>query len=514
MSWSCTTCTVVNAEPHGLVCNVCGAIRGEGTTSADSAAVARQLHDEEQHQLRSISLDADAALARQLADEDQLGGGGSSAASADAALARQLAQQDEQRLSSSSSSSSSAAQQRPGAAVHLLSSETTASCVSVDGDRIVRYIAASYRRPLSPSSTWSDVEVRLAKSDGLVWSGSGGGSSSSSSSSSSSASASASQRRRASGKGWACGYRNIQLLWSNLGAAGSPYASALAHARGGAGDGGGGPTRRLPIPSIHTLQLLIEQAWAAGFDAKGASELGGRLTIPGDRQKWIGTAEAVVLFRSLGVPLEMAVFKQPSLQPRSRKRSRGESAVMGSGSTTGRSVRGDGRSCGSGSSGDYERQRRAHNHNHPSLIQFAWRYFGGDRAADTVVQSSMPPLYLQHAGHSRSIVGVERRRASARSAWHYVLLLFDPSTVEKEENRSILVAMAAQGESGERDDDHGRRRLSSGSATARRPIKWAPLIKRLQGTALTSKEYEIMYLPQVTRAITKGPIQYRAEHED
>ncbi|MEW5306485.1 MAG: hypothetical protein WDW36_008944 [Sanguina aurantia] len=54
-------------------------------------------------------------------------------------------------------------------------------------------------------------------------------------------------------------------------------------------------------------------------------------------------------------------------------------------------------------------------------------------AAPTLLSSSpvhvtgLPPLYFQHAGHSRTIVGIERRRASGRGPDTYTILVFDPS---------------------------------------------------------------------------------------
>ena len=49
-------------------------------------------------------------------------------------------------------------------------------------------------------------------------------------------------------------------------------------------------------------------------------------------------------------------------------------------------------------------------------------------AGTSVVCSNKLPVYFQHNGHSRTIVGIERRRprGSARK-WEYLLLLFDPS---------------------------------------------------------------------------------------
>lgn len=43
-----------------------------------------------------------------------------------------------------------------------------------------------------------------------------------------------------------------------------------------------------------------------------------------------------------------------------------------------------------------------------------------------IVVSSKPPLFFQHDGHSRTIVGMERRRASASASESVFLLVLDP----------------------------------------------------------------------------------------
>ncbi len=54
---------------------------------------------------------------------------------------------------------------------------------------------------------------------------------------------------------------------------------------------------------------------------------------------------------------------------------------------------------------------------HPQLFEWVWKYFSEKRSNDF-----NGPLYLQHAGHSRTIVGVQRTRVGRR------LLIFDPSS--------------------------------------------------------------------------------------
>jgi hypothetical protein len=88
---------------------------------------------------------------------------------------------------------------------------------------------------------------------------------------------------------------------------------------------------------------------------------------------------------------------------------------------------------------------------HRDLLQWVWNYFtdeghsgagppqetrgGNGRATqpglrlcgDPVVVSRKPPLYFQHEGHSRTLVGVERRQRHAGQPAEVSLLILDPS---------------------------------------------------------------------------------------
>eukprot|EP00245_Coleochaete_scutata_P013920 TRINITY_DN5790_c0_g1_i1.p1 TRINITY_DN5790_c0_g1~~TRINITY_DN5790_c0_g1_i1.p1 ORF type:complete len:236 (+),score=43.27 TRINITY_DN5790_c0_g1_i1:54-710(+) len=72
--------------------------------------------------------------------------------------------------------------------------------------------------------------------------------------------------------------------------------------------------------------------------------------------------------------------------------------------------------------------------NHMQLVEWVWQYFTQDRTAgpsvlssQTVHMSRQPPLYFQHQGHSRTIVGIERRRRNATAPEECFLLVLDPS---------------------------------------------------------------------------------------
>lgn len=162
-------------------------------------------------------------------------------------------------------------------------------------------------------------------------------------------------------KGWGCGYRNIQMLISSL----------LTHT---------GYNERLyklwktekpprsAVPSISRVQSLIEQAWSQGFDVQGSEQLGCRLV---NTRKWIGATEVVTLMSFLRIKCQLVDFHRPT----------------GPGGT------------------------------HPELFEWVLRYF-----ENTIGGDFTPPLYLQHQGHSRTIMGIEIHRDGS-----LVLLVLDPS---------------------------------------------------------------------------------------
>uniref|UniRef100_A0A1I8JA26 Zinc finger with UFM1-specific peptidase domain protein n=1 Tax=Macrostomum lignano TaxID=282301 RepID=A0A1I8JA26_9PLAT len=121
------------------------------------------------------------------------------------------------------------------------------------------------------------------------------------------------------------------------------------------------------VPSVRKLQQLIEDAWSAGFDPVGRDQLGSRLV---NTRKWIGTTEVFALLSFLRVRCRVYDFRRPT----------------GPGGT------------------------------HLALFEAVKSYY---RGRDTECAF---PLYLQHEGHSRTVVGMEMRRNGDNR-----LLLFDPA---------------------------------------------------------------------------------------
>ncbi|KAJ1866317.1 hypothetical protein H4R99_000303 [Coemansia sp. RSA 1722] len=176
-------------------------------------------------------------------------------------------------------------------------------------------------------------------------------------------------------RGWACGYRNCQMLLSSVLSGAKNVSDEDAEQRSDE-----------TIPSVRKLQEMLEMAWSEGYDADGAQQLGYR--VFGTR-KWIGTTEIYCILAHMGVRSAIVDFHCPT-------------APDGS---------------------------------HSALFSWIFDYFtdGQTNAAIGDVLAGQPaegdvsvrfvakhPLYLQHQGHSRTVIGVEMGESGIS------LLVFDP----------------------------------------------------------------------------------------
>lgn len=163
--------------------------------------------------------------------------------------------------------------------------------------------------------------------------------------------------------GWGCGYRNLQMLLSAL-LRNPQYADRLLNlcpSTSSTSDSS------IKVPSISRLQSTIEEAWKMGFDEQGCEQLGGKLS---GTCKWIGATEIVTLLASCRIRYRLIDFHRPTSA--------------------------DGKL-------------------HPALFDWVKNYF-------EETSEFKPPLYFQHQGHSRTIIGIEERaQGNAR------LLILDPS---------------------------------------------------------------------------------------
>ncbi|XP_070767460.1 zinc finger-containing ubiquitin peptidase 1 isoform X3 [Enoplosus armatus] len=143
-------------------------------------------------------------------------------------------------------------------------------------------------------------------------------------------------------------------------------------------DDGRTRTQEKTVPSIPQVQSMIEEAWKEGLDPQGASHFNQRLQ---GTRAWIGATEIFALLTSMGISARILDFHQPT----------------GPGDT------------------------------HPRLFDWVKQYFcqssRSSRLSPRVIHTSLPPLYLQHQGHSRSIVGLEQKKNGS-----LCLLLLDPGS--------------------------------------------------------------------------------------
>ncbi|KAI9282328.1 peptidase family C78-domain-containing protein [Sporodiniella umbellata] len=157
--------------------------------------------------------------------------------------------------------------------------------------------------------------------------------------------------------GWGCGYRNCQMLMSFL-----------------EKEKQDGDYLLKQVLDIASLQLLLEKAWKEGFDPLGAKQLKHHVF---KTRKWIGTTEVYTLLAYLGIRSTIIDFHQPGPERL-----------------------------------------------HKDMLDWIQSYFTSNVRTEKnkkVYATQRPPLYLQHQGHSRTIVGIELLKTGRRN-----LILFDP----------------------------------------------------------------------------------------
>ncbi|WJX34447.1 hypothetical protein P8452_22560 [Trifolium repens] len=205
--------------------------------------------------------------------------------------------------------------------------------------------------------------------------------------------------------GWGCGWRNIQMLSSHL-LSQRPEAREVLF--GGSGF----------VPDIPSLQRWLEIAWEKGFDAPGAAQLD---HVVYGSKKWIGTTECAALLRSFGLRARVVDFgpKEES-----------QSVVGTSVDYTVDKVRND----------KMDNSEVKKSEAYQVLMDFVWNYFSDKNAIQFgqqhVVISEKTPLYFQHDGHSRTIVGVQAKHQQNEYP-AYNLLVLDPAHSTPSLERSL-----------------------------------------------------------------------------
>ncbi|WJX67912.1 hypothetical protein P8452_52338 [Trifolium repens] len=225
------------------------------------------------------------------------------------------------------------------------------------------------------------------------------------------------------------------------------------------------------VPDIPSLQRWLEIAWERGFDEPGSNQF--NHTIYGSK-RWIGATECAALLRSFGLRARIMDFGPKE----------SESLYL---SVPGSSVGGqdlvrigDGRKrkapnfygpmdrymsrCGGGvsqtncsknakscsalnatkdkeSGGECAVKSDAEqSKTHQVLMDFVWNYFSNKNTIHfgyrRVVFSEKTPLYFQHDGHSRTIVGIQVYH-QRNGIQHYNLLVLDPGHRTADIERSL-----------------------------------------------------------------------------
>lgn len=281
--------------------------------------------------------------------------------------------------------------------------------------------------------------------------------------------------------GWGCGWRNIQMLSSHL----------LTHKWGKEALFGGASF----VPNIPCLQQWLEFAWARGFDEPGAefydhkihgskewigtaecaalfrsfglrarivdfSTVGGKLKKDGQTSidRWLqhhasrNSDAQRKKFNELPVNTQIhhdiqcdvcGVYPIRGIRFKSKKTTDYDlcSSCMSSDGNPDDYEKLDSTNTNSASKG--KEVASDEDVNHESLVKWVWNYFTGgikdvtmkahmDQFQGHIAASGCIPLYFQHQGHSRTIVGIQRRKRSTGSKEDIFLLVLDPSSKTEE----------------------------------------------------------------------------------
>ncbi|XP_019199766.1 PREDICTED: zinc finger with UFM1-specific peptidase domain protein-like isoform X2 [Ipomoea nil] len=207
--------------------------------------------------------------------------------------------------------------------------------------------------------------------------------------------------------GWGCGWRNIQMLSSHLLKQRQEARNVLF---GGSGF----------VPDIPSLQRWLEIAWEQGFDMAGSKDFDQEIY---GKRNWIGTTECATLFRSFGLRARIVDFCSKTIAPKvygpmDKYVSKWKNNVSDPVSFT----------------------HDANVKGQEVLIDWVWNYFSDPKCTRSdnrhVLVSLKAPLYFQHQGHSRTIVGIQKKLQKNGSK-QYNLLILDPGHVKNQRSGKI-----------------------------------------------------------------------------
>ncbi|XP_078447808.1 peptidase C78, ubiquitin fold modifier-specific peptidase 1/ 2 [Wolffia australiana] len=222
--------------------------------------------------------------------------------------------------------------------------------------------------------------------------------------------------------GWGCGWRNIQMLSSHLLMERQEAKEVLF---------GGSEF----VPDIPSLQQWLELAWERGFDAPGAKSFNHK--IYGSKE-WIGATECATLFRSFGLRAKIIDFDgsiQSSgssllcLHPGKKAKIKEKKSFGPMDKFLLHAVAKDDMAQASNVSG-CDKFTGTVQGGARTFADWVWNYFRSgvsDGSSHRVTISEKMPLYFQHSGHSRTIVGIQMKKGKQGFPDAYSLLVLDPS---------------------------------------------------------------------------------------
>ncbi|RKP02083.1 hypothetical protein CXG81DRAFT_25239 [Caulochytrium protostelioides] len=234
---------------------------------------------------------------------------------------------------------------------------------------------------------------------------------------------------------WGCGYRNLQMLLSAVAALPavqrhvaqlppSPTPDAVDHV--------GYALRRHQRVGIPELQHYVEAAWRRGYDPEGAVQLNAKLK---GTVKWIGTSEAVCALHAADIDTRIVDFVTPdAARPDGRRRRvPPDHAALVAFVVA----------YFDGALDRFERTWLAYPHARPiALDRSDWVLAPLSEAApsrEAVAVTAKPPLYLQHRGHSRTIIGYEQLAPPRDGSPPVIrLLVLDPGKPIGAELKALL----------------------------------------------------------------------------
>ncbi|CAN6466115.1 unnamed protein product [Victoria cruziana] len=239
------------------------------------------------------------------------------------------------------------------------------------------------------------------------------------------------QSTKSEDSGWGCGWRNIQMMSSHLI---TERKDARVVLFGGVGF----------VPDIASLQRWLEIAWERGFDTVGGRSFQNKIY---GSSKWIGTTECAALLRFFGLRARIVDFECDKANGHGKKRLMKQ--VYGPMDKFVKKIR----SRTSETNGiEYSGAENSESHSHPpycfreenisdtcggckntgdhhALVDWVWNYFASENSCSSghVSVSEKTPLYFQHDGHSRTIIGIQIHKSMEGMSKEYTLLVLDPS---------------------------------------------------------------------------------------